>query len=201
MGSMSIPAYYGKQSEDDAWIALMDVVAYGRQSRHLADLLFLHPEPGTKSWRPSWKQVMTEKLPPKLRSSDTRSNWTSQPLICDVRTDSFNHGYIIESALVRGLSDGDSQEQERHGKFIVKDDAGTEHTFKIVVYHQCPIPDGLYTLLCAESWDSSVLHCVVGWGLPYQRFKKLSVFEMYDDDIVSFLSRGIATKVDTIFLD
>ncbi|SJL16316.1 uncharacterized protein ARMOST_19836 [Armillaria ostoyae] len=155
MGSMSIPAYYRKQPEDDTWIALMDVVAScGQQSWHLADLLFLHPKPGTKSWQPSWKQVMTEKLPPRLRSLDTHSNWTLQLLICNVRTDTFNHGYIIESALVQGLSDGDSQEQEQHGKFVVKDDAGTVHTFKIVAYHQCPIPDGSYTLLGTESWDS-----------------------------------------------
>ncbi|PBK64788.1 hypothetical protein ARMSODRAFT_978756 [Armillaria solidipes] len=245
MGSMSIPAYYGKQSEDDAWIALMDVVAScGQQSWHLADLLFLHPEPGTKgvlecrpgtldreggsnvghekiymipqifnlflyklitplpgikSWWPSWKQIMTKKLPPKLCSSDTRSNWTSQLLICNVRTDTFNHGYIIESALVQGLSDGDSQEQERYGKFVVKDNAGTVHTFKIVAYHQCSIPDSSYTLLGTESWDSGVLHCVVGWRLPDQRFKKLLVFKMYDEDIVSFLSRGIATNVHTTY--
>ncbi|PBK64766.1 hypothetical protein ARMSODRAFT_1022752 [Armillaria solidipes] len=48
--SGSIPAYYGKQSEEEAWTAMVDVTVGWSQG----DLLFLHPTKsggnGTKSW-------------------------------------------------------------------------------------------------------------------------------------------------------
>ncbi|KAK0430370.1 hypothetical protein EV421DRAFT_1721619, partial [Armillaria borealis] len=46
--SDSIPAYYGEQSEEDAWSLLVDVAAHQCQW----DLLFLYPKPGdgTKAW-------------------------------------------------------------------------------------------------------------------------------------------------------
>lgn len=188
--SESIPAYYGTQSEEDAWMALMDDVA------SMADLLFLHFESGITSWRPTWKQVTTGTLRPKPCSDNTtdmRLGWIQQSVIEGVKTDSFNGGYIIESALVRGLSNGDSQGHERHGKLIVEDDTGTEHTIKIVAYHQCPIPDGSYTLLGTQPWNSRVLYWVVRWRLADQRFKKLSVFETYDDGKVLFVLWSIAT--------
>ncbi|PBK74793.1 hypothetical protein ARMSODRAFT_1013780 [Armillaria solidipes] len=183
MGSESIPAYYGKQSEEDAWIALIDVTANWCQP----DFLFLHPKPGTKSWRPSWKQVMTEKLPLKGKPA-WGSSWIKQLGMEKAKTSSFNDGYIIESALVRGLSEGNPQGQERHGK-LVEDNTGTHHTFKIVTHHQYPIPDGLYTLLGADSKDFRVLlHWVVGRRLPDRRLMKLSVFQMYEDTEFARLS-------------
>ncbi len=59
----------------------------------------------------------------------------------------------------------------------------TEWIFKIVARHQYPIPDGSYTLLGDISFDNSTLCWVVGWRLSDQRLKKLSVFEMYEEDM------------------
>ncbi len=114
LGSDSIPAYYETQSENDAWIALMDVAS----GWYLADILFLYPEPGPKNWQPSWKQVMTETLPLKL-CENTGHAWIQSSVIAGIKINSYRNGYIIESALVRGLSDvGDCQGQERHGNFV-----------------------------------------------------------------------------------
>lgn len=194
LGSDTIPAYYGEQSEEDAWTALMDAAS----GRHLADLLFCHPEPGPKSWRPSWKQVMSETVPLRLRPAAW--TWVRSSFIEGVKIDSFPDGYIIESALVRGLSERDSQLEgrERHGKLVVEEKTGTQRTFKIVAYHQWPIPDGLYTLLGAES----MLHWVVGLRLADQQFKKLSIFEVDDgsEDTVRFALWSIARKVPTTYL-
>ncbi|KAK0199646.1 hypothetical protein DFS33DRAFT_1363873 [Desarmillaria ectypa] len=187
-----IPAYYGEQSEEDAWTALVDVTLDWCQE----DLLFLYPKPGngTKSWRPSWKQVMTEKLPaecPWLDCSDQ-----------DNKTDieSYHNGYIIESAFVRGLFEGDFRGQERRGELVVEDRTGTECIFEIIARHQYPIPDGSYTLLGTMCADDIVLCWVVGWRLPDQRLKKLSVFEMYEENTESLSSKGITTKAHTTFL-
>ncbi|KAK0443394.1 uncharacterized protein EV420DRAFT_1724266, partial [Desarmillaria tabescens] len=48
LDSECIPAYYGKQSEEDAWIALVDAALRWCQG----DLLFLYPKPGNgmKIW-------------------------------------------------------------------------------------------------------------------------------------------------------
>ncbi len=40
--SMSIPAYYEEQSEEDAWIALVNAMGHDSQG----NLLFMYPEPG-----------------------------------------------------------------------------------------------------------------------------------------------------------
>ncbi|KAK0186268.1 hypothetical protein F5146DRAFT_1142585 [Armillaria mellea] len=45
LGLDTIPVYYGEQSKENAWMALMDAAL----GCHLADLLFCHPEPGPKS--------------------------------------------------------------------------------------------------------------------------------------------------------
>ncbi|KAK0451289.1 uncharacterized protein EV420DRAFT_710101 [Desarmillaria tabescens] len=65
LNSNSIPAYYGKQSEE-VWAALVNMTAQHTQG----DLLFLYPKPGNgnKIWRPSWRQVMIEELPSQRRN-------------------------------------------------------------------------------------------------------------------------------------
>ncbi|KAK0434538.1 uncharacterized protein EV420DRAFT_1488585 [Desarmillaria tabescens] len=192
--SDSIPAYYGKQSEEDAWTALVDVTVNLVQG----DLLFLYPEPGNgnKIWRPSWKQAMTKPLP--TLSEGPLIDYPDN--IDDV--DAFYNGYVIESAFVRGLSEGDSQGQDRRGEFIVEDDTGTECIFNIVARHQYPILGGSYTLLGTSMGvgvDDDPIFWVVGWRLPDQRLKKLSVFEIYEG-MNSLELRGIATKTCTTFL-
>ncbi|KAK0186264.1 hypothetical protein F5146DRAFT_1004418 [Armillaria mellea] len=130
LGSDSIPAYYGGQSEENMWTALLD----GVLEQHLASLLL---------WRPSWKQVMSKTVPPS--SFPSAQTMVLSPVTEGIRTDLCIGGYIIESALVRGLSKEDSQ--------------GREHS-----------------LLSEESMQ----HWVIGWRLANQRFKKASVFELYD---------------------
>ncbi len=194
--SDSIPAYYEKQSEEDAWIALMEVTTRWYQG----NLLFLYPKPGTgnKIWRPSWKQVMMETL---SFQHPTEGLWIDRHHQ-DGRfdADTYYNGYIIESAFVRGLSEGDSQEQRRRGELVVKDHTGTERILDIVAPHQYPIPDGSYTLLGTNCATGSVLCWVVGWRLPDQKLRKLSVFRMYEETTMSLVSRGIATKTHTTFL-
>ncbi|KAK0438798.1 hypothetical protein EV421DRAFT_2037654 [Armillaria borealis] len=146
-----------------------------------AELLFLYPKPGdgNKIWRPSWKQVMTEELPirnPLLHRWAYETNMDSCP---------GEHAYIIESALVRGLSRVDSRGRDRQGEVVVEDDTGTESTFEVFACHQYPIPDGSYMLLGTIGIFEAAeeLYCVrwvVGWRLPDQRLKKLSVLEMSD---------------------
>ncbi|KAK0184116.1 hypothetical protein F5146DRAFT_1076057, partial [Armillaria mellea] len=56
-----VPAYYEAQSEEDAWTALVNVIAHA----YKAPMLFLYPEPGNGNeiWRPSWNQIMNGSLP------------------------------------------------------------------------------------------------------------------------------------------
>ncbi len=93
--SDSIPAYYEEQSEEDAWTSLVDVTAHQCQW----DLLFLYPQPGdgTKAWRPSWRQVMTE-IPQGQHHSNLQIGCWNQ----DGKTDAnvYYNGYIIEFAFI-----------------------------------------------------------------------------------------------------
>ncbi len=104
LASGSIPVYYGKQSEEDAWAALVDA----SMAWCMTDLLFLYPQPGnrTKSWRPSWKQVMTEELPLIDANEGSFDGWVYGKI------DAYCNGYIIELAAVRGLSKRDLQGQK-----------------------------------------------------------------------------------------
>ncbi len=115
--STFIPAYYGKQSEEDAWTALVDVV----EETYMGDFLFLYLKPGdgNKIWQPSWNQVITDSLPTplmrhvvpdpeaKLLLSDELIAFDYD--IISKTSDIFHGRYIIESAFVAGLSWGDSQ--------------------------------------------------------------------------------------------
>ncbi len=54
--SRYIPVYDASQPQEDAWVALIDAMAYWSRT----DLLFLYPDPGNgiKAWRPSWDHTM-----------------------------------------------------------------------------------------------------------------------------------------------
>ncbi|KAK0224931.1 hypothetical protein EDD85DRAFT_981189 [Armillaria nabsnona] len=102
VGSGSIPAYYGKQSEEDAWIALVDMIPDWSQ----ADLLFLYPKPGDgqKRWRPSWEQVMTDSKLPSQQLD--RGPFIGYDIDSKIDLDScYYDRYIIEQDFVHGLSD------------------------------------------------------------------------------------------------
>ncbi|PBK59408.1 hypothetical protein ARMSODRAFT_966930 [Armillaria solidipes] len=129
--SDSIPAYYGEQSEEDAWTLLVDVAAHQCQW----DLLFLYPHPGdgTKTWRPSWRQVMAE-IPHGQCPSNLQIGCWNQ----DGKTDAnaYYNGYIIELALVQGLFEQfghvfyfKNGRRYRDGQLVVKDDTGMECSF------------------------------------------------------------------------
>ncbi|KAK0499283.1 hypothetical protein EDD18DRAFT_848858, partial [Armillaria luteobubalina] len=55
-----IPIYDPKQSPEEAWEVLMDVMGFQYQTQ----LLFHYPEPGDgkKRWRPSWLQLMSQRI-------------------------------------------------------------------------------------------------------------------------------------------
>ncbi|PBK64607.1 hypothetical protein ARMSODRAFT_843440, partial [Armillaria solidipes] len=54
LGTEEIPAYHVAQSEEEAWMALVDEM-HGEYRGHL---FFLYPQPGNGNtfWRPTWKQ-------------------------------------------------------------------------------------------------------------------------------------------------
>ncbi|PBK86683.1 hypothetical protein ARMGADRAFT_1086194 [Armillaria gallica] len=113
--SDSIPAYYGEQSEEDAWTSLVDVTAHQCQW----DLLFLYPQPGdgTKTWQPSWRQVMTDRIPQGQHRSSLQIGCWNQ----DGKTDAnaYYNGYIIELAFVQGLCELSEEFVEDLAKEVV----------------------------------------------------------------------------------
>ncbi|KAK0462272.1 uncharacterized protein EV420DRAFT_1639479 [Desarmillaria tabescens] len=170
-----IPAYYEAQSEEDAWTALVNVIAHD----YKAPMLFLYPEPGNgnERWRPSWDQVMNGSLPshnPYLLHDAV--TWNRE-----TNTNSYQ-AYFIRSALVRGLDREDKHGKPRCGDFIVKDRfIGRDHSFKIVAAHQHRIAEGWYTIFSSEnrglhSEDSRYWVC--GRMRPGNTFEKQSVFQM-----------------------
>ncbi|SJL14988.1 uncharacterized protein ARMOST_18467 [Armillaria ostoyae] len=192
-----IPTYYATQSQEEAWMALvaeMNITYRGH-------MFFLYPKAGNgnKCWRPSWKQAMTETLPPPhltdgwvgfvLRTKENDADW------CD--------GPCIESGYVLGLAEESPDGKRRQGELVVKDNTGEKHTFKIVAAHQYPIPEGLYTLVgsnpCDHQGTLEEQQCwVVGERLPGQMFKKLSVFMMANKREVKRLhDLGIAMNTKT----
>ncbi len=112
-------------------------------------------------------------------------------------------GLCMESGAVRGLSQGSLEGSYQQGELIVEDNTGTKHTFKIVAYHQCPIPEDSYALVGSEPYDVFDLvfrkQCwVIGKSHPGQSFKKFSVFQIPDEDEVKRLhDLGIATDAET----
>ncbi|KAK0460062.1 uncharacterized protein EV420DRAFT_1747038 [Desarmillaria tabescens] len=193
-----IPAYYEAQSEEDAWTALVDVML----DEFRAEFLFRYPKPGNgnKSWRPSWRQVMTEVLPSyhlpigigqvDRKEEDTDTDWY--------------WGHCIESGYVRGLAEGPQDGELRQGELLVEDNTGTKHVFNIVADHQYPIPDGLYTLIGSEPFMFGVpfirvQHWAVGRRSSMQEFDKVSVFTMLDrEEVKRVLDLGVSTEIVNI---
>ncbi len=194
--SGEIPAYYETQSEEDAWMALVAVMSPLNQ----AQLLFVYPQPGDGSriWRVSWKQAMTEKLP----SHDSRSLvgyvWRDE----SKRADRYD-GPLIESGYIQGLGNADPKCQPRWGKLIIEDATKTKHLFETVAYHQYPIPDGSYVLLGSEPLYDNKVHeqyWAVGTRSPEQLFEKVSVLYIPDiEEVKRLMDLGVA-KDSPVFL-
>ncbi|KAK0499281.1 hypothetical protein EDD18DRAFT_1281505 [Armillaria luteobubalina] len=169
-----IPIYDAKQSPEEAWEVLMDVM--GRQYK--LELLFLYPEPGDgkKRWRPSWEQVTSNRLVVPLLI-----------LVCDIkRTEDPDIdcyiGSCIKSANVRGLGEVPNEPTPRQGEVDFNDNNGAPHTLKIVAGHIQPIPDGIYTLLGCYSLGNPD-RWVLGHIRKDGRFEKLSVFCSVHDEV------------------
>ncbi len=102
----------------------------------------------------------------------------------DETDEDWYEGPCIEQGLVRVLHAGSAEGVDRCGELVVKDADGMQHTFKIHVTHQFPIPEGAYTLLGSSInllWQVGEFW-VVGRSLPdWQRFEKLSVIRIPDE--------------------
>ncbi|SJL08788.1 uncharacterized protein ARMOST_12158 [Armillaria ostoyae] len=167
--SSGIPAYYEIQVLEDAWTALVNRM----HPRFRAHVFFLYPRPGDtcKRWRLSWNQVTTTPLPVDCdcvaevyRDEVADDDW------CEVR--------CIEQGFVRGLG---GEDVNRRGELMVKGQDGIKHVFNVIATHQCPIPEGTYTLLGSDPYyRSQSQRWVVGRRLPEQRFEKISVFAITD---------------------
>ncbi len=195
-----IPAYYERQSLEDAWDALVNTM----NSFARCYLFFLYPEPGnaSKTWRPSWEQAMTGHLP-------TDSMQITEQIERDDKADVDQcRVSCIERGFVRGLSVGGAEGVDRHGELTVEDSNGTKHTIKIIATHQYPIPEDTYALLHGHfEWEAShrypnnVKYWVVGRRLPQQSFEKLSVFKITDwDEIERLKSLSVAKYVGMVTL-
>ncbi|PBL01937.1 hypothetical protein ARMGADRAFT_232916 [Armillaria gallica] len=169
--------YHESETPEDAWTALVNAIS----NRMRAKILFLYPGVGLgcKKWRPTWEQVMTEPLPEDVdcygfvdRHDETDEDW-------------YNCGPCIEQGFVQGLHAGSVEGVDRCGELVVKDADGKQHTFKIRVTHQFPIPEGAYTLL-GDFWlwdrEKARKFWVVGRSLPDRRFEKLSVIKIPDEE-------------------
>ncbi|PBK95783.1 hypothetical protein ARMGADRAFT_1010704 [Armillaria gallica] len=173
LGSKTIPAYYESQSLEEAWTALVNSMDMG-----LRGVLFAwFPEPGDAGtkWRPSWNQVMRVPLDGGFSTfgahvdSEGDDNW------CAVD--------CIEGGLIM---DGGSQCRE----LIVRDGDGVDRGFKIMVTHKYPIPEGMYTLICPDSGNC----LVVGRTLPGNRFEKVSVVKLTEEEGIQLWDLNITEK-------
>ncbi|PBK73164.1 hypothetical protein ARMSODRAFT_1015958 [Armillaria solidipes] len=171
-------AYHESETPEDAWTALVNAMF----DHMRAYILFLYPGVGLgcKKWRPTWEQVMMEPLP----ADDSCDGYVNRD---DETDEDWHEGPCIEQGFVRGLNAGLAEGVDRCGELIVKDADGMQHTFKICVTHQFPIPEGAYTLLGSftDPWDLQATKevtefWVVGRSLPDQRFEKLSVIRIPD---------------------
>ncbi|KAK0432190.1 hypothetical protein EV421DRAFT_1850484 [Armillaria borealis] len=171
-----IPIYDAAQSQEDAWVALVNAMEYSSR----VELLFLYPEPGNgdRYWRPSWKQVMSktesvscgglEWIGQVSRTEETDANWFE--------------GTRIDSGDVRGLSNT-KEGGLRQGELTVNDDTGATHIFKIVANHAYPTPNGSYTLIGHGTYSETLAHFwVIGWRITGGKFKKVSVFSITDEE-------------------
>ncbi|KAK0447038.1 uncharacterized protein EV420DRAFT_1569619 [Desarmillaria tabescens] len=168
LDSRYMPIYDALQPQEDAWVGLVDAMAYWSRT----DLLFLYPEPGNrkKYWRPSWEQTMKKT---NLRSC-SGLGWLSKVGRTEETDTDWFEGPSIDPGDVRGLAYASDEGESRQGELIVKDHNGTPHRFGILADHQYPIPDALYTLIGARGWSNETFWAV---GKPRQdgKFEKVSV--------------------------
>ncbi|KAK0449417.1 hypothetical protein EV421DRAFT_1413964 [Armillaria borealis] len=149
--STTVPSYSELESAEGAWTALVKVM----WRCHRSDMLFLYHEPGPEknAWRPSWQQAMNwdGRHPSKLSRS---RSWFS--VREDVETGTYSYdGWRIESVQVQGLAIATLAAAPRKGHLIVQTPSGEEHRYTISAGHQYPIPDGVYSLLCARRFRSN----------------------------------------------
>ncbi len=192
-----LPTYHATQSQEEAWTALVDEM----NITYRGHMFFLYPKAGngSKCWRPSWKQAMTEALPP----SHLTGGWVGFVRRTKENNADWYDGPCIESGYIRGLAEVSPERKRRQGELVVEDTTDVKHTFKIVAAHRYPIPEGLYTLVgsnpCDHQGTLEERQCwVVGKILPGDMFKKVSVFMMDNTKEVKRLhDLGIATNTKT----
>ncbi|KAK0437433.1 uncharacterized protein EV420DRAFT_1669813 [Desarmillaria tabescens] len=175
----SIPIYNESQSEEDAWVALTEVMC----ERYRMELLFLYPEPGNgrRCWQPSWNQVMAMVIVPETRIR----LWKAELRTDETGVDSYE-GACIKSGHLQGLGDASYNGIPRQGELVVKDRIGVPRILKIVTDHTYLIPDGLYTFI-SDSYHSRdyyepSLHWVVGQQRQDGKFEKVLVIKLPDLD-------------------
>ncbi len=140
------PAYSELQSAEDAWTALVKVMA----ESHRSDILFLYHEPGPENnpWRPSWQQAM---------------NWDTQNVsYChyflslgnvfhNMETATYSYdGRCIQSAQVQGLAMPGAA--PRKGHLIVQ----TRSWYRGKHQHRYKIP-----LTINTQYQMANIHCYV----------------------------------------
>ncbi|KAK0211926.1 hypothetical protein IW262DRAFT_341734 [Armillaria fumosa] len=163
----TIPAYHESETLEDAWTALVNVMA----SRTRAKFLFMYPTVGlgSKKWRPTWDQVMKEPLPQSGSLTIAQMDVVRND---EMDEDSYT-GLCIQKGYVRGFDTGSAENHVRCGELVVKAADRIAYTFKTHATHQLPIPEDTYTLLGGNR--HSINHWVIGRQLPDQRFEKVSV--------------------------
>ncbi len=179
-----IPTYDEEQSEESAWVALVNAMEDGSRQK----LLLCYPEPGngSKCWRASWEQVMNTTF---LSLGGAPVGGNTGIGRTDKTDVDWYQGPCINSAKVQGLADISDKETPRQGELVFKDGTEEPLTFNILADHQYPIPDGSYTLIgCkkqeydgeeadgTERWIIVTSKMwVVGKRRPDRKFEKLSV--------------------------
>ncbi|KAK0184435.1 hypothetical protein F5146DRAFT_1074633 [Armillaria mellea] len=196
IGVQWLPVYDLQFSAEYAWTRLVWVMHPCARG----DLFFYYPEPGNGvyRWRPSWTQVMTQILPLRGEAAAAIRLDNMRSFISRERY----RGPRIMSGEVYGLEDQSNNENPRYGQLVVKDSMGTPHSIKVIASHQYPIPQGLYTLM-GSNGDADIFmkYWVVGHQRKRNRFKKLSVIRLADEDGRRKLQKlGVAKQGCRVFL-
>ncbi len=183
MNPETIPAYHESESLEDAWTALLNAMYPAMR----VSLLLLYPGVGLgpKKWRPMWEQVMTEPLP----VDHNIVGFVDHDHEMD--EDSFRWS-CIERGHIHGLDLELAEGVDRCGQLMVENVDGIPCTFAIHATHQIPIPEDTYTLLGSYAQEDckGILgtYWAVGRQLPGQRFEKVSVVVMDDEEDVKRLN-------------